>query len=84
MLAEGLALSLTLSHPASSRASRDYAGTRRERELANPLRSARHGTTKAETLSHPVLLQLRRDIHGCARTGNDIGVRAGCHKFTLL
>jgi len=33
MLAEGLALSLTLSHPASSRASRDYAGTRREREL---------------------------------------------------
>jgi len=47
MLAEGRALisavvtpkaqlwrdKLTLSHPASSRASRDYAGTRREREL---------------------------------------------------
>jgi len=33
MLAEGHTLTLTLSHPASSRASRDYAGTRREREL---------------------------------------------------
>jgi len=32
-LAEGLALTLTLSHPTSSRASRDYDGTRREREL---------------------------------------------------
>jgi len=33
MLAEGLALTLTISHPASSRAARDYAGTRRERKL---------------------------------------------------
>jgi len=33
MLAEGLALTLTLSHPTSSRASRDYDGRRREREL---------------------------------------------------